>query len=151
MKLRTLVAAILTVCGMGCSRQAPPPAISTEGLPPMEAIKVQLAELQKTKGEAWINIQEINGDVMVQISGGDPLGLNIVHYPSQESPEKALGSVGIAVPSTWKQVQFEPGTVLLYNVPAVEAENLPAFINDLFIKFFKKPPDYKVECDIETL
>jgi len=151
MGLRTLVAAILTACGVGCSRQASTPTVSTEGLPPMEAIKIQLAELQNTKGNAWINIEEIGGDALIQISGGDSLGLNITYYPSKEGPEKALGSVGITVPSTWQQVQFEPETVLLYEVPAREAESLPSFINDLFVKFFRSSPDYKVHCYIETM
>jgi hypothetical protein len=151
MKILTVVAAILAACGMGCSRQPAAPSVSTEGLPPMEAIKVQLSALKETKGVAVLNVQEIDGEAIVQVTFGESwTGLNIAYYPTQERPEKALGTAGITVPSSWEEKEFQPGVVLMYHMPPEETVKLPAFINDLFLKFFKRSPDYKVDCYIET-
>ncbi|MDA3926546.1 MAG: hypothetical protein PF904_17785 [Kiritimatiellae bacterium] len=127
------------------------PALSPEGLTHTEAIMAQLIALKATKGVAVLNVQEVDGEALVQISFRESwIGFNIAYYPTQEAPWEALGRVGIIIPACWQQKKFEPKRALMYHMPIQEAKTLPAFINDLFVKFFKRPPNYKLECHIET-
>lgn len=145
MKFRSFIAGILAIFSFGCGKQA-----STDGLPPAEAIRVQLEALQKRKGDAFLTIQEVEGDAMVQIANGDKkLSLNIAYFPSKEDPATALKEAEIAVPATWVQTDFEAETYVQYDIPAEEAKDLPLFIDNLFKKFFKRPADYKIQCYIE--
>ena len=116
-------------------------------------IQKQIELLKVHKGASpFLNIEEVGGEAIIQLSRGKPdWGMNIAYYPSKERPEKALAAVGMTIPKTWKESQFEAGTVVLYTVPEADLPKLPQFIHDLFVKFFKRPPTYKIACSIEDM
>jgi len=137
--------------------------IAAEEKPKMnETVPSQVIEIQKQiellkahKGKMpFLTIQEVGGDAIVQVSravaqGKASWSLNIAYYPSKERPAKALAAVGISLPATWQEEQFEAGTVAQFGVPDTDSSKLPHFIHDLFGKFFKRPATYKIECSIE--
>jgi hypothetical protein len=118
-------------------------------------IQKQIELLKAHKGKsAFVTIQEVGGDAIVQVArltdkGNTSWSLNIAYYPSKDKPAKALAAVGITVPPAWQEEQFEAETVAQYGVPESDLSKLPQFIHELFVKFFKRPATYKVECAIE--
>ena len=38
-----------------------------------------------------------------------------------------------------------------FTVPEGDIAKLPQFIHDLFVKFFKRPVTYKIDCAVENL
>ena len=120
-------------------------------------IQKQIELLKAQKGASPVlTIQEVGGDAIIQLSrvafqGKTSWSLNIAYYPSKEKPAKALVAVGMTLPATWQEEQFEPGTVAQYGVPEADIAKLPQFIHDLFVKFFKRPATYKIDCSIENM
>lgn len=113
-------------------------------------MKAAIAKLQKAKGAAFLGIHEKDGEGMVQVTGGKGmLRLNIAYYPSKKKPDKAFPEAGITIPGTWRRAEFVAETYVQYQVPASEAEDLPLFIHDIFLKFFKSKPEYKIQCFLE--
>jgi hypothetical protein len=169
MAARSILAAVLAVVGVGCDRSpsdagspATPatPVTRTADTPtspdapsgltgPARLMQEKLAALLQMEGDAFLSIQEVGGDMLAQVASGDPLHVNIVQYPSQDDPGQALAAVGLTVPVTWKQEQFDPGEVVVYAVPARDAGQVPVFLHELFLRFLKKGPDAKLECYIE--
>jgi hypothetical protein len=119
-------------------------------------IQKQIELLKVHKGESpYLNIQEKGGDAIIQLArisspGKTSWSLNIAYYPSKEKPAKALSAVGMSLPLSWKEEQFEAETSVQYGVPASDLPKLPQFIHDLFVKFFKRPSNYQLEFSIET-
>jgi hypothetical protein len=169
MAARSILAAVLAVFGVGCDRSpseagspatpatpvagapdTPTTPVTSSGLAsPARQMQEKLAQLLQMEGDAFLSIQEVGGDMLAQVASGDPLQVNIVQYPSQDDPGQALAAVGLTVPATWKQEQFDPGEAVAYAVPAQDAGKLPVFLHELFVKFLKKGPDAKLECYIE--
>lgn len=129
-----------------------------------ETIPVQVTQIQKQiemlkmqKGSSPIlTIQEVGGEAIIQLSrivfqGKTSWSLNIAYYPSKDKPAKALAEVGMPLPTTWQEEQFEANTVAQYGVPESDLTKLPQFIHDLFVKFFKRPSTYKIDCSIENM
>jgi hypothetical protein len=129
-----------------------------------EASPAQVVEIQKQiellkaqKGASPVlTIQEVGGEAIIQLSrvafqGKTSWSLNIAYYPSKEKPAKALAAVGMSLPTTWQEEQFEAGTVAQYGVPESDLAKLPQFINDLFVKFFKRAATYKIKSSIENM
>ena len=113
-------------------------------------LKTHLETLQKQEADAFLTVSEKGGDASVQLTNGKKtVSLNIAYYPSKQKPAIALKSAGVTIPATWKQVGFDPGSFVAYEIPAGEIKDLPQFIHDIFIKFFKRKADYSINCTIE--
>jgi hypothetical protein len=169
MAARSILAAVLAVFGVGCDRSpseagspatpatpvagapdTPTTPVTSSGLAgPVRQMQEKLAQLLQMEGDAFLSIQEVGGDMLAQVASGDLIQVNIVQYPSQDDPGQALAAVGLTVPATWKQEQFDPGEAVVYAVPARDAGEVPVFLHELFVKFLKKGPDAKLECYIE--
>lgn len=119
-------------------------------------IQKQIELLKINKGTSpYLNIQEKGGDAIIQLArivsaGKTSWSLNIAYYPSKEKPAKAFSAVGMSVPSSWKEEQFEAETSVQYGVPASDLVKLPQFIHDTYVKFYKRPATYQLEFSIET-
>ena len=78
-------------------------ANAAETKPPMQVTQIQkeIDSLQDAKGDAFLTIQEKDGDGIVQLAGGKKtLSLNIAHYPSKQDPSKAMLAAGMEIPKT---------------------------------------------------
>ena len=85
MKRVTATAMLLITLVAGCGRQ-----VSTDGLPPQDAITAQLEALQGRRGDAFLTIQEVGGDAMMQIAKTDGkfalmIDTRIIHYSLEET------------------------------------------------------------------
>ena len=123
----------------------------------------QVAQIQKqiellrvhSGASPYLNIQEVGGEAIIQLARATTNGktnwsLNIGYFPSKEKPVKALAAVGMTIPPTWQEMQYQAGTVAEYLIPQSDLAALPKFINDLFVKFFKRPVSYRLSFSIET-
>lgn len=148
-----VVASVLLV--LRASAQVGPGKIGTG---PSQAVQIQkqIELLKAHQGPSpFLTIQEKGGDAIVQVArigegAKAVLSLNIAFYPSQEPPAKALASAGMLLPATWKQEEFNPGVNAQVAVPKMDEPRLPAFIRDLFVKFFKRPATCELEFFIES-
>lgn len=120
-------------------------------------IQKQIELLKTQKGKSpFLTISEVGSDAIVQlarISSGSKTNwsLNIAYYPSTEKPAKALAAVGMSLPANWQEEQFDSGTMAQFSVPESDLPKLPQFIHDLYVKFFKRPPTYKIECALDDM
>ena len=126
----------------------------TNGTNPAQVVEIQkqIEQLKVHKGASpYLNIQEVGGEAIIQLARCETnWSLNIAYYPSKETPVKALAAVGMTIPQTWQEEQFEAGTVAQYGLPQSDLAALPQFIHNLFVKFFRRPSSYRLEFSIES-
>ncbi len=156
--MRTAVVAVVAGFAVALNVAAQEKPKMTEASPAQVAqIQKQIELLKAHKGASPVlTIQEVGGEAIIQLSrvafqGKTSWSLNIAYYPSKEKPTKALAAVGMTLPTTWQEEQFEAGTVAQYGVPDGDLGKLPQFIHDLFVKFFKRAATYKIDCSIENM
>lgn len=117
--------------------------------------QIELMGMQ-TGVSSVLTIQEVGGRAIVQLSradlgGGAMWSLNIGHYPSKDKPARALAAAGLNLPAAWREEVFKAGVFVQYGLPESDLAAVPQFIHDLFVKFFKRPPTYAMDCSIENL
>ena len=85
-------------------------------------------------------------------SGADPrLDLNIAAYPSPEAPDTLFPKLGLTIPETWQQRRWAPESFAVYSIPIEEADKLPEFVHEIFLKCFKCRKNYRASCTLDGI
>lgn len=151
-QLLSVIAAGLLLCGLSRAGGITPPdkqASTNNATAAQELLyKQKIVELLTLEEWQWVDFGDKDA-ATVQVAR--PSEEDATHFkvtvvgtaPFKDSPEIALGKMGIAIPNGWKMTEWPLETTGEFSVPKADQDKLPAFIHAVFLKYFKSPPDYK--------
>lgn len=112
---------------------------------PLEFANAINALTESSASVLTIELNDGEGEEVVQVANGTSLRLMVGYYPSSLPPDDAIAPV----PTSWKLAEFEEEAFAEFDAPGTEVNALADFVHAVFDKLYHAGNSYQVTMTFE--